>query len=69
MPPLLRAAWAMTWTFGQRRQVIRAWVAWDSHPAAVTLQNLAYRCRHPRLWLDVRRRVRILQARRGYFDA
>lgn len=68
-PLPLRAAWAMTWTFSQRRQVYRCWVAWESAPACVAVQNLAYWCRHPRLYLDVRRRVRILQARRGYIDA
>ena len=68
-PLLFRVAWAITWTFRQRRQVYRWWIVWDCSPAVGAARSCAYWCRHPVLYFDVRRRVRILQSGRDYIEA
>jgi hypothetical protein len=63
--PILRVLWLLSHSFALRRRVVRFWTWCDTDRTAVAFRNFFYWSRPDRwaLWLDVRRRVRLL--RRG----
>lgn len=54
-PLLIRALWALTWAFPQRRRVVRFWHYLDNAEWFTAARWAAFYVCRPRLWLEVRR--------------
>jgi hypothetical protein len=68
-PAWVRAASSVAPSFGARRRVLLAWIWWDCDPLCSALRSTVYWCRHPVLFVQVKRRVALLLAGRDVLEA